>query len=410
MNRRGLLTAAWTAALAAASADVMGAVTPAAAGRVVVASQYGAVGDGSADDTRALQAALDAAFGGTPALLVIPPGVYRIADTLRARVNSAVSHPCGISARGAHVMSQMRGGQNLFELVVGAAARFVLIEGLDLLGTGRDGHGIYVDCDSPTASLENFCLRDVVIQYCGADGARLAGNASEGQIVNSYFRNNRANGMTLANGRAGPISSVNVFGCVFGDNQGHGAALLDGCAGGAFHGCYFLLNGAFGLAAESGCTLLSNCGFENNHQAADTFEHGDAGLRLGGFGTLVGCMAYSMLKQTHLIRASLSGELVMVGCSGSGDAQARNAGLARLAGADPASATLIGCSGAVACEGGFEALEIAAAGGGVRFGSDWRSRNLPRLGDYYLWVDGRGRLRSKKGRPAADDDGTPVGA
>jgi hypothetical protein len=375
-----------------------------------VASQYGTVGDGSTDDTRALQAALDAAFGGMPALMVIPPGIYRITDTLRARLNSAASHLCGISARGAHVMSQMRGGQNLFEFVVGGAARFLLIEGLDILGTGHDGHGIYVDCDSQAAALKNFCLRDIVIQYCGADGVRLVGNISEGQIFNSYLRNNRANGVTLSNGRAGTLSSMHVFGCIFGDNQGHGAALVDGCADAAFHGCYFLLSGAFGLVAESGCTLLSNCGFENNHQAADTFGHGDAGLRLSGFGTLVGCMAYSMLKQTHLIRASLSGQLVMAGCSGFGGAEAQNAGLARLAGTDLASATLIGCSGSVSCEGGFEALEIAGAGGGVRFGSNWQSRNLPRLGDYCLWVDRRGRLRSKKGRPTADDDGTLVGA
>lgn len=412
LNRRSLLSAGWMAAFAAASPGLSGAAVPAAAPRLVVASQFGALGNGSADDTHALQATLDAAFGDAPAIALIPAGVYRITDTLRARLTTSASGQCGISARGVHFISQMHDGRNILELAGGAEARFVLVEGLDILGTGRDGHGIFIKCDGRGAALTNFCLRDIVVQNCGGDGTRLSGNVSEGQIVNSYFRSNRGNGATFSNGNEGnqaSISSLHVFGCIFGDNQGHGAALVDGCADVAFHGCYLLLNGAFGLAAESGCTLLSNCGFENNHQKADAFEHGDAGIQLNGFGTLVGCMAYSMMKQTHLIRASVTGELVLVGCSGWGDAQAKDAGLARLAGPGTASATLIGCSGAIECEAGFEPLEIAGAGGGVKFGSDWQSRNLPRFGEYRVWVDRRGRLRLKKGKPTADEDGTLVG-
>jgi len=46
---------------------------------------YSAVGDGSADDTAAIQAALDdAAFGSTSErnAVYFPPGLYRITDTL----------------------------------------------------------------------------------------------------------------------------------------------------------------------------------------------------------------------------------------------------------------------------------------------------------------------------------------
>ncbi|MEK9970999.1 MAG: hypothetical protein VW600_17830, partial [Ferrovibrio sp.] len=126
--------------------------------------------------------------------------------------------------------------------------------------------------------------------------------------------------------------------------------------------------------------------------------------------TLVGCPAYSMFRQTHLLRATLTGKLAMVGCSGSGDSKASEAGLAVLKGDPRSAATLVGCSGAVRCEGGFEAIEIGSGEtGGLRVGGDWQSRALARLGDYHLWVDRQGRLRIKKGRPQRDDDGSPVG-
>jgi hypothetical protein len=173
----------------------------------------------------------------------------------------------------------------------------------------------------------------------------------------------------------------------------------------AFHGCYFLLNGKFGLVAENGCTLLSNCGFENNHQAAQGFESGDAGISLQNFGTLVGCTAYSIYNQTGLVRAYVVKQLVLVGCTGSGDKRARQAGLAKISGGHRACSTVIGSTGAVEYGGGFEGIELAGDGGGARFPADWRNPNLLRLGDYRLWVDKRGNLRLKHGMPTADDDG-----
>ena len=100
----------------------------------------------------------------------------------------------------------------------------------------------------------------------------------------------------------------------------------------------------------------------------------------------------------------------MMGCSGSGDGDARAAGLARLAGDRKGRATLIGPSGAVDYVEDFEGLEISPAdGGGIRFGARWSSANLARLGDYRLWIDSKGRLRLKNGTPASDADGHPAG-
>lgn len=411
LTRRGLLSAAGTAFAASAMPVAAQAAPPAT--RTVSAAQFGIVGDGVADDTAALQKALDTVFAaGDAGLLIIPPGSYKITRTLRIEYRTHMGHRNGIVANGARLLSAITDGSNVLEITSRAIVRFLLLEGLDIVGNNKEGHAIVLRVEANEHAIYNLCLRDVIVQQCGGDGCHMIGNVFEGQIINSYFRNNRGNGATFSHGRrAGILSCMHVFGCIFGDNSHHGAVLVNGAFDVAFYGCYFLDNGEFGLVAESGCSLLSDCGVENNHRRVSRFEDGDAGILLQKFGTLIGCGGYSQLNQTLLVRAYVENQLVMIGCWGSGDKGAKNAGLARLSGkTSPAAATIIGCRGTIAYADGFEALEIGAPDGGVRFGSGWQSRHLPRLGDYRLWVDGRGRLRLKKGAPTADEDGAVVGA
>lgn len=414
-NRRGIL-ASGALALGTLPASVAGAAhagtPPVRPSHMISAADFGAVGDGSADDTKALQAALNEAFKGEGGFLLIPPGTYRVTRTLKILPERGgnITRQSGVIAHGARILSAIENQANVIEIVSRATIRFLLVEGLDILGMGKESHGIYVECDRSDDYLYNFCLRDVVVQGCKGDGCRMVGNVFEGQIINSYFRKNGGNGITFSHGEHGGIlSSIHVFGCVFGDNVAHGAALIRNCYDVAFHGCYFLLNGAFGLVAENGCTLLSNCGFENNHMQAADFAHGDAAISLNSFGTLVACTGYSIFNQTRLLRAYVNGPLTMIGCSGSGDAKARDAGLALLSGTKPSLATVIGCHGEISTASGFEALELGTTGGGARFGADWQSAILPRLGNYRLWVDKSGRLRLKDGAPSSDEDGTLVG-
>lgn len=412
MQRRELL-ALGGAVLGGSALATVQAAPPAPAGRQVMATDFGAIGDGKADDTAALQRGLDAAFAGTGGMLVLPPGTYRVTRTLRISPEQNIVHQSGIFGMGARIVSEIRDGSNIIDVDSRSTFRYLLIQGLDILGSGEDGHGIRLACAGNRNYLYNFCLRDLVVHRCGKNGAQLTGNVFEGQIANCYFRNNRGHGASFHHevGGKGILSAVRVIGGVFGENGIHGAAMLDGCYDVSFHGTYFLLNKRFGLVAEMGCTLLSSCGFENNHEGADGFARGDAGIWLQGFGTLVGCTAYSMFKQRNLIRAMLTGRLVMVGCAGSGDAKAAEAGLAQLRGDTRSSATVIGCSGAVRGEGGFEVLEMGNAtdGIGLRAGGDWQSRNQLQLGEHRLWVDRQGRLRIKRGKPDSDADGNPVG-
>ena len=384
--------------------------------QMLSAASFGARGDGAADDSGPLQAALDAAFApGGPGFLVIPPGTYRVTRTLRFASQPGpkgdITRNHGILAHGARILSAITDGSNVLEIVCRATLRFLLLEGLDIQGGGREGHGILLECEHNEHYLYNFCLRDNSVQGCGGDGCCMMGNVFEGQIINTYLRDNKRNGLTLGHGaKAGILSAIHAFGCVFGQNGQYGVGMVNNCYDAAFHGCYFLLNGKHGLAALNGCTLLSNCGFENNHEAAPSFDKGGAGIWLQNFGTLIGCTAYSMFKQKRLIDAYVVGQFVMIGCAGSGDAAAKGAGLARLDGEKNGRATVIAPSGTVEYVKDFDAVEISARdGGGVRFGAHWRSPNLARLGDYRLWVDAKGRLRLKNGAPTSDEDGNTVG-
>ncbi|UYN96608.1 MAG: right-handed parallel beta-helix repeat-containing protein [Enhydrobacter sp.] len=419
-DRRALLGLGAGAALTAAPLAALAQSHPRpaqTARQMLSAASFGARGDGTADDGAALQAALDAAFAPDgPGFLMLPPGTYRVGRTLRIAPPTGqrgdLTRRHGIVAHGARLHSTIANGANVLEFISRSTHRFFTIEGLDILGTGREGHGLYIECEHKEHYLYNFGLHDIAIQGCGGDGMQLIGNVFEGQIINCYFRDNKKNGATFAHGaQAGILSAIHVFGCVFGQNGQYGASMINNCYDVGYHGCYFLLNGRHGLAAQNGCTLLSNCGFENNFESAPDYARGGAGIWLQNFGTLIGCTAYSIFKQQRLIHAYVVSQLVMIGCGGSGDGRARSAGLARIGGRKNARATIIAPSGAIEYEDGFEAVEMASnSAGGARFGGSWRSHNLVRLGDWRLWVDGNGRLRMKAGDPTSDEDGKTVGS
>jgi hypothetical protein len=413
MDRRALLALGGAFAVGSLGRPLH-AQTPATAAATSAmpnARDFGAKGDGKTDDTAALQAALDKCFGpGGVGFLLIPPGTYVVSRTLRIAPTADITRQTGIIGHGARLASHIADGSNILEINSRSTFRFLILEGLDILGSGKDGHGIYAECEHNEQYLYNICLRDIVVQGCGGDGLRMIGNVFESQLFNCYLRDNKGAGATFGHGfKSGILSAIRVMGCIFGQNGADGAALINKCYDVSFHGCYFLLNKENGLSAPNGCTLLSSCGFENNHEGAADYQHGGPGLKLQNFGTLVGCTAYSRFKQNNLIDAYVVGRLVMIGCTGSGDAQAKGAGLAVLRGPQSSRAVVIGCSGTVTAMDGFEPLELAGEEGGMRFAAQWNGGNHMRLGDYHVWVDDAGHMRMKRGAPRFDQDGMRVG-
>lgn len=94
--------------------------------------EFGAVGDGVADDTTAIQAAIDAAAAGSIKTVVMPPGSYRITDT--------IEHRAGVVVRGAGSPSttivQSSGASPVWRFVSGVV-RGELTE-LTIRGQGGD--------------------------------------------------------------------------------------------------------------------------------------------------------------------------------------------------------------------------------------------------------------------------------
>lgn len=409
--RRSLLSGAAAGATAFAVAHQSMA---AGSARAHDSTEFGLVGDGVADDTLALQKLLDAAFDGRDAGLIrIPAGRYRVTAPLHVetadRPDGNITHPAGIVGEGAVLVSEVEGDAPIMSLDIRATLRFIRIEGVSFEGNGKEGAGLRVSCQKRGAYFYNFSLRDCVIEGCGGSGLELVGNIFEGQISNCYFRDNGRHGAYFAHGAEDTVfSAVHCFGCVFGGNASVGLLLKQGATDVSCYGCYFLLNGTHGLSADHGITLLSHCGFENNHQNAASFDGGDYGIRLFVAGTLVGCTAYSIYRQKGLLRGYITNELTMVGCQGAGSGDADDAGLADIDGDGRGAATLIGCHGKVRQGRGIARNKIGRSG--VSVGGDWDSPNQLSLGDHHLWVDADGQLRIVRGRPESDEDGSVVGA
>src|SRR5690606_25962333 len=179
-RRDGLAGTLW-AGVGLTAASAARAETPAAAhaGRqMIAAADFGAVGDGRADDTAALQRALETAIrerrGG---LLVIPPGDYRVTRTLRIETENKprgnIPRACLVQGRGARLISEIEDGTPVVEVTSHAVVRFLTIEGLEIQGNRKEGHGLSLNCLERGTYLYNFCLRDLVVQNCGGDGCSL---------------------------------------------------------------------------------------------------------------------------------------------------------------------------------------------------------------------------------------------
>ena len=300
--------------------------------RMLSVADFGAIGDGVADDTAALQMAFDrvSANGGT--FIDIPPGTYKVTSTLNITFTQDSAAHVGIISHGAILQSGITDGSPLLQVVSNAVVRFFLIEGLQIKGNGQEGHGLVMRAANQAVFLYNCCLRDVFIEGCGGDGCLIEGNIFESQIDNSFFRQNQ-NGLSMGNSTSGGVlSAIHLYGCVFGQNRETGCQMINDATDAGFHGCYFLENGTWGANCPNGFTLMSNCGFENNWMSAGSFGAGNAGVAFQNFGNMIACSATSRHYQTHLVTGYVTSIFSMTGCFRSGVEEAGTMHLSKLSG------------------------------------------------------------------------------
>ncbi|MFM9637594.1 glycosyl hydrolase family 28-related protein [Streptomyces turgidiscabies] len=123
----------------------------------------GAKGDGVADDTAAIQIAVNTASAAGGGTVYIPPGRYLL--------SSAITWASGVNAVGAgDRVSILQSTNANFDCITGTDISGVTLQGLQLSGPGRGfGSGVRFTRFSAPATV-NVTLRDLMIQSFGGDG------------------------------------------------------------------------------------------------------------------------------------------------------------------------------------------------------------------------------------------------
>lgn len=193
---------------------------------VINVKDWGAIGDGSADDTASIQAALDAAYGttgsphGTASVttnkpVFFPNGNYKVTSALTMR-----------SVRGARIYGAGRLTTRIFNSATNGSVfvtngfEYSIVEGLQLVSNGT-GTCFDLDWDNtgPTA-LQSNSFRDIYLE-AGAYGLRIGNSGfmgSENLVQNCYFANQTTAGLATKNGNAlqQTVFDSNFAGCPIG--------------------------------------------------------------------------------------------------------------------------------------------------------------------------------------------------
>ena len=156
----------------------------------VTDSPYNAAGDGTTDDTQAIQNALD-----SESYLEFPAGTYMITDTLQLNSDSWIKGPGTILQSGT-VGNQAVDGSDVNNVVIqdlviqgnldadystnrhalrfGGNCQNIILRNLEV--HDADGYGIGFEADGGDASFENIFLEDVLVDTANLDGIDFKNN------------------------------------------------------------------------------------------------------------------------------------------------------------------------------------------------------------------------------------------
>lgn len=123
---------------------------------------YGARGDGSTDDTSAIQAAITAAIA-AHGIVFFPPNTYKVSGN-----GPTISASSNVSVVGYGATIQLASGGK-FGIQLSGSNTYLTISGLTIIGDGTSascGIGTVVDGAAGTASGTNITIRDANISNC----------------------------------------------------------------------------------------------------------------------------------------------------------------------------------------------------------------------------------------------------
>src|SRR5579883_544205 len=106
---------------------------------------FGAVGDGHADDSGAFGKALEHAAANAT-MVIVPAGRYAVARTITFKSEGNVGQGWGLLCEGATLLSHIENGDaDVMSLASWHTVRyFKLIGSLSIVGNGRERHGLHI--------------------------------------------------------------------------------------------------------------------------------------------------------------------------------------------------------------------------------------------------------------------------
>ncbi len=242
-----------------------------------------AVGDGVTDDQPALQAALDMLASGTGSykVLYLPPGTYRITDTLQltnTTGNAIIGH-----GRDTVILWDGAGGGRMFWSDGASRQRFI-----GIVWDGQGTAAVGVDHDASSLGGTGYNLAEVFLlhrheEFRGFTDAGVRIGESQGAAVASY--------------------EMQFYNCLFRNNHAGVKILWANDYNNLIQGCDFLDN-TYGVYADLGNYNLYNCHFERS-ATADVYasSHASSIRRCTSQDSyrFVYCAAFSS-KNAHVIQ------------------------------------------------------------------------------------------------------------
>lgn len=233
---------------------------------------YGAIGDGVADDTAALQAAINAASAAGGGIVYLPSAAYLI--------TSALTVKSYVTMRGEGMASTViRQSTTSSSALYGVNLEFVKIEDLMLDGPNSGtGAGMYFTGSGSGIYVFYLSVRNVMVRRFGSDGIRVK-DPVMCDFINVTSKENRSAGFYLSDGG----TSCSFQSC-FAHHNGNGFRFDD------MHYCALDACGADnninGYKLE-GCTTftLNGCGNEANSVDGAQITAGTDSVTLNSFYT-----------------------------------------------------------------------------------------------------------------------------
>ncbi len=361
MQRRSFLTAAGAGVGLAGVALAAQTQTAQAAAATATIFDFGAVGDGSTDDSGAFSRALQ--WAGTQGQTVLVPGkTYSINKPIVFSSTVNVGQPWGLQCQGATLLSRMWSGQDVMSLTSNQVVRyFRLTGGLKIQGTGSDGYGLHISAlsNSNMVGFYNSAIDGLYVEGMGKSGLLFEGAVFETTIMNSFFQDNKQDGATFACSHGGVVSAIAMIGCYMNQNGRYGmcATNFDAQYGGTMdvrvYGGYCRDNQSYGFYYNNGMggSGIMGVGFENNCRSLSPGDPNGCHVYSPVNVKMRDCSGYNQNGgATYLVRGYFMTPSLMDGCVQGADGAMAATGKSRLvqiSGTSAGNLLMLACSGGV---------------------------------------------------------------